>query len=152
MADRLRLVQGEHWRKMRYTDENEEAAWDVYNESMFLRTEQPPPQQQQGSAETGKEAVAERPLEELVPRFEARWREKKLLESISGIIKPEDQQAEEERIKREQEAEAEAEAQRLRVAAPSRARGGGAAGAAARRGGRTKTTARGSAGAAIDVD
>ncbi|CRK48882.1 hypothetical protein BN1723_008240, partial [Verticillium longisporum] len=37
MLDRLRSVQAEHWRKLKYTDENDEAAWEVYNESLHLR-------------------------------------------------------------------------------------------------------------------
>ncbi|KAM0532579.1 hypothetical protein ACHAPP_006871, partial [Verticillium nonalfalfae] len=37
MLDRLRSVQSEHWRKLKYTDENDEAAWEVYNESLHLR-------------------------------------------------------------------------------------------------------------------
>ncbi|KAM0275728.1 hypothetical protein ACHAQH_007489 [Verticillium albo-atrum] len=39
MLDRLRSVQSEHWRKLKYTDENDEAAWEVYNESLHLRDE-----------------------------------------------------------------------------------------------------------------
>jgi DNA-directed RNA polymerase-3 subunit RPC5 len=138
MADRLRIVQGEPWRKMRYTDENEEAAWDVYSESMFLRTEQ------QGAEE--KDA---RPLEDIVPRFESRWEDKKLLESISGIVKDEGEEGdvkaeEEEQMKAVAEAEARKKAA---AAAAARPRGGAAAG---RRGARARTTARG--GATVNVD
>ncbi|CAM1511736.1 Fc.00g092490.m01.CDS01 [Cosmosporella sp. VM-42] len=81
VADRLRAVQSEHWRKMRYTDENEEAAWEVYNESLFLTPE----------AEEGKapEEVVEKPLEESVPKFGVRWDDKQLLEAVSGITLPE---------------------------------------------------------------
>lgn len=137
MADRLRIVQGEPWRKMRYTDENEEAAWDVYSESMFLRTE--------GAQQPGEAATKDaRPLEDIVPRFESRWEDKKLLESISGIIKDNE---EDEDIKAEEEAQmkavAEAEARKKAAAATARPRGGAAG--AARRGGRAKTTARGGA-------
>ncbi|KAM0324941.1 hypothetical protein ACHAQA_007908 [Verticillium albo-atrum] len=39
MLDRLRSVQSEPWRKLKYTDENDEAAWEVYNESLHLRDE-----------------------------------------------------------------------------------------------------------------
>ena len=85
MADRLRLVQTEHWRKMRYTDENEEAAWEVYNESLFLQ-----PQQEEEETRNGKEPEGEeRPLEEAVPKFGVRWDETQLLEAVSGIKKPE---------------------------------------------------------------
>ncbi|KAH8736470.1 Sin-like protein conserved region-domain-containing protein [Ilyonectria robusta] len=83
MADRLRAVQSEHWRTLRYTDENEEAAWEVYNESLFLRPAQ------EGDAENEDAAGEdERPLDEAVPHFGARWTDKQLLEAVSGIEKP----------------------------------------------------------------
>ncbi|KAH6895672.1 Sin-like protein conserved region-domain-containing protein [Thelonectria olida] len=82
MADRLRAVQSEHWRTMRYTDENEEAAWEVYNESLFLRPTQ-------DEADDEKAAEDERPLEDAVPHFATRWTDTKLLEAVSGIEKPE---------------------------------------------------------------
>lgn len=88
MADRLRAVQSEHWRTMRYTDENEEAAWEVYNESLFLR----PSRDDDGEAENGKAPEAghdQRPLEDAVPHFGSRWTDTKLLEAVSGIEKPE---------------------------------------------------------------
>ncbi|KPM45368.1 hypothetical protein AK830_g1172 [Neonectria ditissima] len=77
MADRLRAVQSEHWRTLRYTDENEEAAWEVYNESLFLRPEKE------------DDAENDRPLDEAVPHFGARWTDQQLLEAVSGIEKPE---------------------------------------------------------------
>ncbi|KAK0391408.1 hypothetical protein NLU13_0908 [Sarocladium strictum] len=142
MADRLRIVQGEPWRKMRYTDENEEAAWDVYSESMFLRTAE----QHQGD---DKKDVAARSLEDMVPRFESRWGDKKLLESISGIVK---EDGEEEDVKREEEEQmralAEAEARKKAAMAAARPRGGAAG--AARRGARGRAAGRG--GATINID
>lgn len=147
MADRLKIVQGEQWRKMRYTDENEEAAWDVYSESMFLRRPEEP------NSAAGKEEAAapEKPLEETVPRFESRWEDKKLLETISGIIK--DEGDEEDDVKAEEEAQmkaiAEAEERKKAATTATRTRGGGAAGAA-RRGGRPKPTAARSATVNID--
>ncbi|KAF4451782.1 DNA-directed RNA polymerase III subunit rpc5 [Fusarium austroafricanum] len=87
MADRLRSVQTEHWRTMHYTDENEEAAWEVYNESLFLRPTQ------EGGAEEGEKAddaeESEQPLEESVPKFGRRWDDDDLLEAVSGIKRPE---------------------------------------------------------------
>lgn len=90
MADRLRAVQSEPWRKMRYTDENDETAWEVYNDSLFLRDpdapEKPPP----------KEGEEEKPeilddLEETMPHFSTKWGDKELLEAVSGIKKEEPQ-------------------------------------------------------------
>lgn len=90
MADRLRAVQSEPWRKMRYTDENDETAWEVYNESLFLRDpnapEKPPP----------KEGEEEKPdlgedLEDTMPHFSTKWGDKELLEAVSGIQKEQPQ-------------------------------------------------------------
>ncbi|KAK0761423.1 hypothetical protein N5P37_006373 [Trichoderma harzianum] len=83
MADRLRSVQTEPWRKMRYTDENEETAWEVYNDSLFLRPRPDP------AGESGAPAAdADRDLEELVPTLGNKWDDTQFLESISGIKKP----------------------------------------------------------------
>ncbi|KAL7932951.1 Sin-like protein conserved region domain-containing protein [Trichoderma chlorosporum] len=82
MADRLRSVQTEPWRKMRYTDENEETAWEVYNDSLFLRPRPDP-------AAEGAAPDADRELEELVPTLGNKWDDKQFLESISGFKKPE---------------------------------------------------------------
>ncbi|KAM0350115.1 hypothetical protein ACHAPU_003278 [Fusarium lateritium] len=86
MADRLRSVQTEHWRTMHYTDENEEAAWEVYNESLFLR-----PAEEEGAEGDDKAEGAEdvEPvLEDSVPKFTRRWDDDDLLEAVSGIKKP----------------------------------------------------------------
>ncbi|OAA69540.1 sulfite reductase beta subunit [Cordyceps fumosorosea ARSEF 2679] len=91
IADRLRSVQSEPWRKMRYTDENEEAAWEVYNESLFLSAKG-------GSEAKGKkksgadEAAAEAEnasIEGAVATFASKWESGQLLEAVSGIKKPE---------------------------------------------------------------
>lgn len=91
MADRLRCVQSEPWRKLRYTDENEEAAWDVYNESLFLHPPGP-----SGAAAATADAKPRQPapedLQDLVPRFASRWGEKQMLPATSGIVKPDVQQ------------------------------------------------------------
>ncbi|KKP01671.1 hypothetical protein THAR02_06217 [Trichoderma harzianum] len=83
MADRLRSVQTEPWRKMRYTDENEETAWEVYNDSLFLR-----PRPETAGEQGAPAADADRDLEELVPTLGNKWDDKQFLESISGIKKP----------------------------------------------------------------
>ncbi|KAL6818245.1 Sin-like protein conserved region domain-containing protein [Trichoderma sp. SZMC 28013] len=83
MADRLRSVQTEPWRKMRYTDENEETAWEVYNDSLFLR-----PRPDAAGEQGAPGADADRDLEELVPTLGNKWDDTQFLESISGIKKP----------------------------------------------------------------
>lgn len=84
MADRLRAVQTEHWRTMRYTDENEEAAWEVYNESLFLR-----PAPEENAEEKPDDAEENEPvLEESVPKFARRWDDDDLLYAVSGIKRP----------------------------------------------------------------
>ncbi|KAG6049037.1 hypothetical protein E4U17_006960 [Claviceps sp. LM77 group G4] len=103
MADRLRYVQTEKWRKMRYTDENEEAAWEVYNESLFLQPKAGASSSAAAAAaamamdvdddkkekDIKGDGAAEMDLEGLVPRFGATWGPRKLLEAVSGIVKPE---------------------------------------------------------------
>ncbi|KAM0265151.1 hypothetical protein ACHAQJ_000304 [Trichoderma viride] len=141
MADRLRAVQTEPWRKMRYTDENEETAWEVYNDSLFLR---PKP-----DALAGEPAAAapetDRDLEELVPTLGNKWNDNQFLESISGIRKPDP--VPEPPVERKPESRAvtaaassappaEEPRQPPRV---SRPRAGAAAALAARRGGRSRT-------------
>jgi DNA-directed RNA polymerase III subunit RPC5 len=36
MPERIRAVQEEPWRKLKYVDEDNEEAWDVYNDSLFV--------------------------------------------------------------------------------------------------------------------
>ncbi|KAG6048036.1 hypothetical protein E4U39_007805 [Claviceps sp. Clav50 group G5] len=110
MADRLRYVQTETWRKMRYTDENEEAAWEVYNESLFLQPKAGASSSSSAAAamamdvddddKKGKDikgdGAAEMDLEGLVPRFGATWGARKMLEAVSGIVKPEGEREPEE--------------------------------------------------------
>lgn len=141
MADRLRLVQTEHWRKMRYTDENEEAAWEVYNESLFLQPQQQdddePPKDDKAAEE------AERPLENAVPRFGVRWDDKQLLEAVSGIVKPEPEVPvvvkEEPKAKRPEIPAPPAAAEAEPVRQPKMRPRGGAA-TVARRGGKARAT------------
>lgn len=144
MADRLRMVQGEHWRKMRYTDENEEAAWEVYNESLFL----------QPQADEGEEKAvegAERPLEDAVPRFGVRWDDKQLLEAVSGIVKPEPEVpvvVKEELKAKRPEVPAPAPAVEAEAARQPKMRPRGGAATVARRGGK----ARAPTSKPIDID
>ncbi len=98
IADRLRFVQSEAWRKLRYTDENEEAAWEVYNESLFLSAKHPPSssggEQKKKAAPEGEEEDPLLPpphksLEGAVSTFGSKWESNQLLEAVSGIKKPE---------------------------------------------------------------
>ncbi|KAF4126908.1 Sin-like protein conserved region [Geosmithia morbida] len=113
MADRLRAAQSEHWRKLRYTDENDEAAWEVYNESLFLQPKEPIiPAATVSSTEKGKGKEKENGegkggggeeeeedevvndevpiLEGHVPNLVSRWEDEQLLEAVSGIRKRKD--------------------------------------------------------------
>lgn len=129
MADRLRSVQTEPWRKMRYTDENEEAAWDVYNESLFLR---PKLDEAAPAAADTAPAPADVPtnLEGQVPQFSTKWGDKELLEAVSGIKKPEPLVETEKEPEKDKQPEKAEEAKKPK----GRPRGGAAAGAASRRG------------------
>ncbi|KAM0457472.1 hypothetical protein ACHAPV_003380 [Trichoderma viride] len=137
MADRLRSVQTEPWRKMRYTDENEETAWEVYNDSLFLRPKADP------TAAAGESAPApeDHDLEELVPTLGNKWNDNEFLESISGIKKPEPVPVQPVEKKPESRAITapveEAPPPRTTAARP---RAGAAAALASRRGGRSKAT------------
>lgn len=126
MADRLRSVQSEPWRTMRYTDENDEAAWDVYNESLFLRTDETKEKEEDDDDDDN--------LESKVPKFATHWGDTELLEAVSGIKKPElvvEVEPEPKVVKVKQQ---EAPAPAVPVARPSTRGRGGARG----RGGRPK--------------
>lgn len=160
IADRLRFVQSEPWRKMRYTDENEEAAWEVYNESLFLNApggsgSGNAAEERKPSDEEAAAAAAQKSIEGSVSTFGSKWESTQLLEAVSGIKKPEPvvvaapvaAPSAQERLRANLEAKAKqaAEAQAAAAAAaadetrrPRRApRGGGGLGTA-RRASRTK--------------
>ncbi|KAF9874674.1 hypothetical protein CkaCkLH20_07811 [Colletotrichum karsti] len=97
MADRLRAVQIEPWRKLKYTDENDEAAWDIYQESLILRAPDGNKPPATGEDEEKKKAAiaageAEtKPVVDLavtMARLETKWGDDELLEAVSGIKKP----------------------------------------------------------------
>ncbi|GAB0132455.1 hypothetical protein EsDP_00000890 [Epichloe bromicola] len=148
MADRLRYVQTENWRKLRYTDENEEAAWDVYNDSLFL---QPKTEEAAAAAAEEQEKKADgeqgdnkkRHLEDLVPRFGATWGDKQMLEAVSGIVKPEAEPQPTAKPEPKAEAPAVPDEARRPTARPR----GGAAAPAPRRTGRAKASSK-----AISID
>ncbi|KYK59137.1 DNA-directed RNA polymerase III subunit rpc5 [Drechmeria coniospora] len=83
MADRLRYVQTEPWRKLRYTDENDEASWEVYNDTLFLK-----PKPDADGADVPV-ADAKGDLEEAVSTFASKWGSKQMLEAVSDIVLPE---------------------------------------------------------------
>ena len=118
MADRLRSVQTENWRKMRYTDENEEGAWDIYNESLFLRPKEAP-------------SGADKDLEPLVPKYSSKWGSKQLLEAVSGITQSERE------VKPEPKAEVAVKTEEGKKPR-SRSRGGSAAATGTKRASRAK--------------
>ncbi|EXK31978.1 hypothetical protein FOXG_08405 [Fusarium oxysporum f. sp. lycopersici 4287] len=142
MADRLRSVQTEHWRTMHYTDENEEAAWEVYNESLFLRPTQE--EAAEGAEKADDAEENEPPLEEAVPKFARRWDDDELLEAVSGIKKP---QPAPEPVKEDPKPIAPAKQPEQPAPGAEEARKpklrprGGAAGTVPRRGGRPRATA-----------
>lgn len=154
MADRLRAVQGEPWRKMRYTDENDEAAWDVYNESLFLRTKGENETEKKDKNKEGEPAPEEPELEEAVPRFATKWGDKELLEAVSGIKKPDPEQEPEPKEpepkqpqpQKAKQPEASEAAARPRA---TRTRGGAAA---ARRGGARARTSSKAGSSTVDID
>lgn len=121
---------------MRYTDENEEAAWEVYNESLFLTPKTDTTDTQpEGETKEG-EVPAERDMEELVPKFGAKWNNKQMLEAVSGIEKPDPEP--EPQVKPEPKEKQDAEDGKKSKARPR----GSAAPAAARRGGRAKASSK----------
>ncbi|KAL7924504.1 Sin-like protein conserved region domain-containing protein [Trichoderma austrokoningii] len=128
MADRLRSVQTEPWRKMRYTDENEETAWEVYNDSLFLRPKA-------DATATAPAVPEDHDLEELVPTLGNKWNDKQFLESISGITKPEPVPIQPAEKKPEPAPVEEVPPPRTAAARP---RAGAAAALASRRGGRSR--------------
>ncbi|KAF6831738.1 DNA-directed RNA polymerase III complex subunit rpc37-like protein [Colletotrichum musicola] len=96
MADRLRSVQIEPWRKLRYTDENDEAAWDIYQESLILRAPgdngKPPPagddEEKEKKAALDAETKPAVDLADCLSKLETKWGDDELLEAVSGIKKP----------------------------------------------------------------
>jgi DNA-directed RNA polymerase III subunit RPC5 len=138
IADRLRSVQSEPWRKLRYVDENDEAAWNVYNDSLFLR-----PGTEENTGEDN-EVAEKKSLEGLVPGFGIRWGDKELLEAVSGIKKPEPEpeiRAEAKKDLKDNQAQQAIKSEATGTRKPKpRTRGGGTAGGV-RMGGRAKPSA-----------
>ncbi|KAL5615405.1 hypothetical protein BROUX41_005452 [Berkeleyomyces rouxiae] len=96
MADRLRAVQGERWRKLPYTDENVDEAWDAYEETLLpLRNGvNAPPTAALAEAGDDKDKtkkIKPDPVNKLSNAFkelETRWDDVRLFEAVSGAARP----------------------------------------------------------------
>lgn len=137
MIDRLHAVQKEEWRRLKFTDENDEAAWEVYQESMILGGKEAAKRaadaeraarlaaldDEDGDGDgdgkgKGKTMEAEEAkmhevnIAEQVSKLSTTWGDEQLLEAVSGIVKPKILTKEERRLQEEKEAaEAVAKAQ-----------------------------------------
>lgn len=165
MLDRLHAVQKEEWRRLKFTDENDESAWDVYQESLILGGKEAAKRAAEKAADEaqkdddedmdgkGKEtaqdeeaAATEVDISERVAKLSTTWGDDELLEAVSGIVKPRILSKEErkkleekEAAEAEQKAQAAADLDAKKTAAARRGRGGalarGRAAAARGRGG-----------------
>lgn len=82
MADRLKKVQTETWRKMRYVHDESSDAWAMSEEVLYL--DDAKGKEAEGS---GGHAVAD--LADKVAALSTGWREVSMLETTSGIQNPE---------------------------------------------------------------
>lgn len=155
MADRLRSVQSEPWRRMQFTDEDAASAWDVYNESLFLQNNTDAAGKEDDKE--GEDKAQEQDLEESVPRLQTRWGDKELLEAVSDIKKPEPKEVvakpapgSDSKAKGKGKQPEPPAQEPPKPRAPGRTRGGAAAGA--RRGGRPKAGASKAGSSTVNVD
>lgn len=99
MADRLKKVQLEAWKKMRYVHEEASDSWAVAEEALFLHQPEPAAvDQEAGAAAKGKapEVAEADPLSQpglpdlvdKVARLRTAWDEDSMLETTSGIARP----------------------------------------------------------------
>lgn len=98
MADRLKKVQLEAWKKMRYVHEEASDSWAVAEEALYLHQPETPAADQDAGAkgkapETDAEAdpLSQPGLPDLVDkvaRLRTAWDEDSLLETTSGIPRP----------------------------------------------------------------
>lgn len=92
MADRLKRVQLDPWRRMRYVHDEASDSWAVAEDVLFLHRPEAPAA---AAAATGKEPeVPDEPgmpgLVDEVARLRTGWDEDGMLETASGIAKPKD--------------------------------------------------------------
>lgn len=94
MADRLKRVQNETWRKMRYIHEEDADSWAMSEEVLYTANDTEQEQQAEGEKD-GTASVAAAPVHDgrdIVDRvagLSTAWREEKMLETTSGITNPE---------------------------------------------------------------
>ncbi|KAH8765355.1 Sin-like protein conserved region-domain-containing protein [Diaporthe sp. PMI_573] len=102
MADRLKKVQLEAWKKMRYVHEEASDSWAVAEEALFLHQPEPPAAGQDaagGAKGKAPEAEAEAEADPLsqpglpdlvdkVAQLRTAWDEDSMLETTSGIKRP----------------------------------------------------------------
>jgi DNA-directed RNA polymerase-3 subunit RPC5 len=143
MADRLRAVQIEGWRIMRYVDEESDEAWEAYQESLLLRpdsaTAEAVPEKQGGDHTGGHGTIlgdrsAVEPkgkevdidmsgaadLAGMVTALKAQWSEEELLRAISGI-RPDERRPSEETRAAESKTEGKGKAKEAGVKAEPKA-------------------------------
>ncbi|KAK3687808.1 Sin-like protein conserved region-domain-containing protein [Podospora appendiculata] len=93
MADRLRAVQAEAWQKMEYVHDEDEAAWEAYNECLLLRAAPEPSHSNKKGKEPATAAAAadgtdDSSAPDLVTRvahLQTDWGEDELLRAVAGI-------------------------------------------------------------------
>lgn len=89
MADRLKKVQSETWRKMRYVHDESSDAWAMSEEVLYLDDTNAKGKEgaESGGGGGGGHAAAE--LADKVAALSTGWREVSMLETTSGIQNPE---------------------------------------------------------------
>jgi len=101
MADRLRAVQVEPWRRMEWVPDNDLGAWAAYNESLFFRTtaarakpavadeedkKGKGPETEASAADTaGGDDAGSPDLVEKVDQLKTDWQEEELLRALAGM-------------------------------------------------------------------
>lgn len=91
MADRLRAVQKEPWRRMEWVPDDDAGAWEAYNESLLLRSSGG--EEEADVNGKGKEVAKDDihddsgapDLVERVSKLETKWGEEELLRAVAGI-------------------------------------------------------------------
>lgn len=94
MADRLKKVQLEAWKKMRYVHEEASDSWAVAEEALYLHQPEPAPADQDAGGkgpEVEADPLSQPGLPDLVDkvaRLRTAWDEDSMLETTSGIPRP----------------------------------------------------------------
>lgn len=100
MADRLKKVQLEAWKKMRYVHEEASDSWAVAEEALYLHQPEPAAADQDAGGGSAKGKAPEAPeadplsqpglpdLVDKVAQLRTGWDEDSMLETTSGIARP----------------------------------------------------------------